>query len=165
MPVIKRKFNFEKILTIIVWAIFLISLIRMCVAYNTLPIEIGVHFAADGSFDVIADKKFAWYPYVLSAIILVVCELSAWGVEKIKTGLRVSREGEEQLKGVVRFFLNILKMCTVVFFSGIWADCVIEQQDLNTMVAGGLSIIYFLSIIALLIAVVVIRIRKRGRLE
>ena len=111
MPVIKRKFNFEKILTIIVWAIFLISLIRMCVAYNTLPIEIGVHFAADGSFDVIADKKFAWYPYVLSAIILVVCELSAWGVEKIKTGLRVSREGEEQLKGVVRFFLNILKMC------------------------------------------------------
>ena len=102
---------------------------------------------------------------MLSVIIFVVCELFAWGVGKIKTGLRVGREGEEQLKGVVRFFLNILKMCTVVFFSGIWADCVIEQQDLNTMVAGGISIIYFLSIIALLIAVVVIRIRKRGRLE
>ena len=165
MPVIKRKFNFEKILTIIVWAIFLISLIRMCVAYNTLPIEIGVHFAADGSFDVIADKKFAWYPHVLSAIILVVCEVFAWIVEKIKTGLRVSREGEEQLKRVVCLFLNILKICMVVFFSGIWADCVIEQHNLNTMVAGGIAIIYSLSIIALLMAVVVIRIRKSSRLE
>ena len=47
---------------------------------------------------------------MLSVIIFVVCELFAWGVGKIKTGLRVSREGEEQLKGVVRFFLNIFKL-------------------------------------------------------
>ena len=135
----------------------------MFVAYNTLPIEIGVHFSADGSFDVIADKKFAWYPYVVSVIVLAVCELFAWVSEKIKTGFRVSKEGEAQLKRVVRIFLNIIKICTVVLFSGIWADCIIEQHNLNTTVAGGISIVYFLSIVAFLIAVVVIRIRSRFR--
>ena len=68
---------------------------------------------------------------------------------------------KEKLKGVVCFFLNIFKICTVGFCSVIWADCVIEQHNLNTMVSSGISIIYFLSIIALLIAVVVIRIKNK----
>lgn len=156
----KGKTYFHYFLTIIAWSIFLLSLIRMCVEYNALPDQIGVHFAADGSFDLIADKKFAWYPYVLSIIILLVCELLAFLIEKIKTGLKISKKGEVQIRNVVRFFLNVFKIGTIIFFSGIWADCVIKQQNLNPILAGGISIIFFLSIIVLLIAVVVIRVRE-----
>ena len=77
----------------------------MCVEYNALPDQIGVHFAADGSFDLIADKKFAWYPYVLSIIILLVCELSAFLIGKIKTGLKISKKGEAQIRNAVHVFL------------------------------------------------------------
>ncbi len=156
----KGKTYFQNLLTIIAWIIFLLSLIRMGVAYSTLPDQIGVHFSADGSFDVIADKKFAWYPYVLSIIILLVCELSAFLIGKIKTGLKINKKGEEQIRNVVRFFLNVFKICIVIFFSGIWADCVIKQQNLNTTLVRGISIIYFLSIIVFLIAIVVIRVKE-----
>ena len=156
----KGKTYFQAILIIIVWSIFLISLLRMCVVYNTLPDQIGVHFAADGSFDLIADKKFAWYPYVLLIIILLICELLGFWIEKIKTGLKISKKGEAQIRNAVHVFLNVFKTGAVIFFSGIWADCVIKQQKLNTTIAGGISIIFLLSIIAFLTAVVVIRLKE-----
>lgn len=156
----KGKTYFQAILTIIVWSIFLISLLRMCVVYNTLPDQIGVHFAADGSFDLIADKKFAWYPYVLLNIILLICELLGFWIGKIKTGLKISKKGEAQIRNAVHVFLNVFKTGAVIFFSGIWADCVIKQQKLNTTIAGGISIIFLLSIIAFLTAVVVIRLKE-----
>ena len=156
----KGKTYFQAILTIIVWSIFLISLLRMCVVYNTLPDQIGVHFAADGSFDLIADKKFAWYPYVLSLIILLICELLGFWIGKIKTGLKISKKGEAQIRNAVHVFLNVFKTGAVIFFSGIWADCVIKQQKLNNTIAGGISIIFLLSIIAFLTAVVVIRLKE-----
>lgn len=156
----KGKTYFQAILIIIVWSIFQISLLRMCVVYNTLPDQIGVHFAADGSIDLIADKKFAWYPYVLLNIILLICELLGFLIGKIKTGLKISKKGEAQIRNAVHVFLNVFKTGAVIFFSGIWADCVIKQQKLNTTIAGGISIIFLLSIIAFLTAVVVIRLKE-----
>ena len=93
----KGKTYFQAILIIIVWSIFLISLLRMCVVYNTLPDQIGVHFAADGSFDLIADKKFAWYPYVLLIIILLIRELLGFWIGKIKTGFVNRADQHDQL--------------------------------------------------------------------
>lgn len=153
-----------KIVSIIIWIMFLTFLVRMFVAYPSLPSEIGVHFSKDGSFDVIASKRFAWYPYVVSGIVLLLGGLFDFLIGKIKVGFRVTQVGEEQIKNVVRVFLIAIKTGTVIFFSGIWADCVIRQRNLNTTLAGVISFIYLFAIVAFLIAVVAVR-AKNGRKE
>lgn len=156
---IKEK-QLHSLFNILSWGIFLISLIRMLLAYGTLPNEIGVHFGGDGNFDVIADRIFAFYPYVVSIIMLLFCEILTWVIEKVKTGLRMSRKGEEQLKGTIKVFLDIFKLCNVVFYSGIWADSVIKQQPMSMFVTMLISWIYIISLMTFFVALIVIRVKN-----
>ena len=58
------------ILNILAWAVFVLGLIRLLVAWNTLPDEIGIHFTSDGNFDARRSKLLAFYPYIISLLAL-----------------------------------------------------------------------------------------------
>ena len=58
---IKYSDKMHKIFTIISLVLILIGVIRTLFVYKYLPDNIGVHFAADGSFDVIVSKSKLLY--------------------------------------------------------------------------------------------------------
>ena len=72
---IKYSDKMHKISTIISLVLIIIGVIRTLFVYKYLPDNIGVHFDADGSFDVIVNKSkllYIGYPYVVSLGIVLL---------------------------------------------------------------------------------------------
>ena len=147
-------------LTVISWGIFILSLIRIAVVWNSLPDKIGVHFASDGEFDVIAGKNDAAYPYLVTIIALVFCEISALLSKKIKMGIKISEKGDIKIRTALRILLDIIKLGFSFFFSGVWADCVIRQHSLNTNIPAAVMLIMFFIFFVFVIASIVIKIKN-----
>lgn len=146
-------------LAVISWGIFILSLIRITVVWNSLPDKIGIHFASNGEFDVFGSKNGAAYPYLVSITALVFCEISALLSKKIKTGIKISEKGDMKIRTALKMLLDICKLGFSFFFSGVWADCVIRQQPLNTGIPAAVMLIMFLAFIVFVIDLIVIKIK------
>ncbi len=150
----------HRMLGAMAWTVLLISLFRMILSYGSLPQEIGVHFGRDGQFDVIANKIYAFYPIIVSFIVVILGELAAYAVGKVKAGMKISLRGQNQLRAVILIFIHALKIGVLIFFSIMWTNCVIKQVPMNTLYATLLAWMLLGSILAFLIAVVVIRVKN-----
>lgn len=147
-------------LTGISWGIFILSLIRIAVVWNSLPDMIGIHFASDGEFDIIDSKIQAAYPYLVSIAALVFFEISALLSKKIKPGMKISEKGDVKIRTALGMLLDIFKLGFSFFFSGVWADCVIRQHPLNTNIPAAIMLIMFFSFVVFVIASIVIKIKN-----
>ena len=141
------------------WGIFLTSLIRIVVVWDSLPDRLGVHFASDGEFDIIDSKSHAAYPYLVSIAALVFCEVAVLLSKKIKMGIKISEKGDIKIRTALIMLLDVSKLGFSFFFSGVWADCVIRQHPLNTSIPAAVMLIMFCSFLAFVIAAVVIKIK------
>ncbi len=146
--------------TVISWGIFIASLIRIAVVWDSLPDKLGIHFADDGEFDVIGSKTGAAYPYIVSIAALVFCEISALLSKKIKMGMKISDRGNMKIRTALGLLLDIIKLGFSFFFSGVWADCVIRQHPLNTAVPATVMLIMFFMFCVFVTAAIVIKIKN-----
>ena len=157
---IKYSDKMHKISTIISLVLILIGVIRTLFVYKYLPDNIGVHFAADGSFDVIVNKSkllYIGYPYIVSLVIVLLFDLFIHISNKIRLGLKINKKGEDIVKSGFKLFVDIFKFSWVFFLSVIWSDCVIRQYYLNTNIPVIIMLIQFIIIIVFIIFVIVIR--------
>lgn len=152
-------------LTGISWGIFILSLIRIAVVWNSLPDMIGIHFASNGEFDIIDSKIQAAYPYLVSIAALVFFEISALLSKKIKPGMKISEKGDVKIRTALGMLLDIFKLGFSFFFSGVWADCVIRQHPLNTNIPAAIMLIMFFSFVVFVIASIVIKIKNQPEQE
>ena len=100
---IKKVNIIHKTINIISWCLVLIGIIRLCLLYNSLPNQVGVHFAADGSFDVIVNKSnllYIGYPYIISIIIILLSDLFIYLSNKIRLGLKINNDGENIIRSL-----------------------------------------------------------------
>ncbi len=146
-----------KILNILAWSLFILSLIRMAMAWNTLPDEIGIHFNSDGGFDSKRSKILGFYPYLISLLTLVFFGVCGFFSNKIKSGLKINSKGDMIIRQQIKLSIYIIQLNVVFFFSGEWADAVIRQRSLNTAIPVLSLYIFMLLLLFLVINVIVIR--------
>lgn len=152
-----RNLTFNKIITKITWIIFVTSIFRILFTYQSLPNELGVHFAPNGTFDVIANKKdflFVGYPYIMSFIILVISEVIIFSLNKIKPGFKITKTGETKVKELIKFLVNITKLFYIIYLSLIWSECMIRQVNMNSTFMGIFTITYLIITIINLILII-----------
>ena len=148
------------VLTAVSWRIFVLSLIRLGIAWRSLPEPLGIHFAEDGEFDVFDSKSWAMYPYIVTLAALVFFEISALLSKKIKLGLNIAEEGDLRIRSALRLLLGSFKPGFSFFFAGVWADFVIRQRPLNTAVPAAVMVIMFALFVIFVIAAIVIKIKN-----
>lgn len=151
-------------ITAVAWGLFFFSLIRLLIVYNSLAEEIGVHFDGKGEFDVIASKKFVAYPYAVSLISLVLCEILALFSQKVNIGLKISEIGEKKIREALIILLDTFKFGYSFFYAGVWADCVIRQYFLNTAIPNAILVTFFILFIAFIVFSVIVKIRNSHEL-
>lgn len=123
----------------------------------SLPSDIGVHFGPSGEFDVIANKWFSLYPFLVGYGTLLVMKFFQFLIKKIKSGLKVTENGEENLKLSANLLTSAIAFIVCVFFS-YWAFCVLNQTPLNIKIGAGFAISIMIVFPIFIISVIVIRI-------
>lgn len=146
--------------TTISWTMLTISLVYLLTIWDTLPNVLGVHFAPGGEFDVYDSKIYIAYPYGVGFGLLFLLELACYVTKRVKSGLKITKSGELKLKVAVYIFIDIIKLSISCFFTH-WADCVIKQKMTNRLVPVAAVYICAAGLVAIIIAVVVIRIKDR----
>ena len=139
------------------WGIFVVAVLRIALKWSSLPEMIGVHFAADGTFDVTAEKYYAFYPYVITLVTLLLSWAGAFAVTKVKTGMKLNDRGDSIFRGTITLLIDTLSLVIVLFFGGEWVDCVLRQRPLNTAVPAIALYIMLAAFAAFFIAAIVIR--------
>lgn len=138
-------------ITIISWLIFIGNLIWLIVAFPSLASRIGTHFGPDGKFDMIDEKKYAFYPFMVSIIVLLVSALMVFLTCKVKLGIKVDAKGEGRIRSATVLLIDALEIGNICLFSFLWNYSVINQVPLNVMIVldilFGLFAIFFLYII------------------
>lgn len=147
------------VITIMAWGILIYSLIHLLITYQSLAEEIGVHFGGNGEFDVIDNKRYIAYPYIVSLIFLVLGELFAFLTWKIKMGIKISEIGEKKMRSAFVMLLDLMKVCISFFFAGVWADRVMRQRPLNTDIPVIILWILFIAWIAFAVYIIIVKIR------
>ena len=158
-----RKITVHLVMTAASWLIFAVCLIRFLAAYGSLEDEIGIHFAGDGSFDVIDKKVFGFYPCLVSVITLVICAVLDLLVYKVKVSKKVTERGAELMRFGVRSYIDLFRLGMVFFFSGVWSDCVIRQHPLDTRIPNSITLTLFGGLLALIVFMTVVRIKHREK--
>lgn len=147
-------------LSVIAWGIFIASLVRFAVVWNSLPENLGIHFASDGQFDMISKKIYATYPYIVTIAALAFFELSALLSRKMKSGVKISEAGDGKTRTALALLLDVFKFGFSFFFAGVWADCVIRQRPLNTLIPAAVMLIMVLAFCVFVIAAIVIKVKN-----
>ncbi len=150
----------HKSLVLISYGILLIAFLDAVRRWRDIPDIIGVHFSATGDFDVYASKWYLAYPFLVGFGMLIVLGWIDYVVKKIKSGLKISEEGERCFKSIIWLLTDTVKLCQAIFFA-YWAKCVIYQDSLNTMVPVICVYILFAGIIGCVIGSVIIGIKYR----
>lgn len=152
------------IFTIVGWGLLCISLIWFLFAWDSLPQKIGVHFDGNGNFDVTSDKENVFnvfYPYIISLIVLVFCEVFAVLSKRIKIGLKINETGERKLRWASMMFSDIIKVDTTIFFSGNWGYSLIRQQPLNIDITFCVFYVFLAALLFLMVSIIFIRIKYK----
>lgn len=158
---IKKKISVAHIaLTSVSWLLFSGCLIRFIAAYGSLADEIGIHFAGDGSFDIIDRKIYGLYPFLVSLITLLICGVICLLTKRAKIG-RVSETGGKLMRFAFTAYIDIFQLLMVLFFSGVWSDCVIRQHPLNTRIPGFILLVLMGLFLVMVIFMIAVRIRCR----
>ena len=109
----------------IIWQ-FVYYIIHM----GSLPEEPGIHFAANGEFDVYASKIYGFYPHIITLIALavdiVVTVVIAKG--KLKLGLKVSENGSRLITSSIVVTLDLITLSVVGCFC-CWVYAVSRQDQ------------------------------------
>ena len=140
-----KKISVNKIITILSWSIFFYSILRIIFSYKTLSNELGVHFASDGTYDVITKKNdylLIFYPYIMTFTILSISEIIVVLLDKIKVGFKITKDGSLKLKELIKLLVNITRFYFTIYLSLIWSECMIRQVNINSTFMGIFTIIY-----------------------
>ncbi len=138
-------------------------LVHFLLSYGGLPERIGVHFGADGVFDVYSYKAFGFYPFVAGGGLLLIFCLLTLAAKKIKhIGMSVEKKGAAVIRMIIIECLDSNKLIWSVFFS-VWANSVIHQTPMNTTITA-ILLIGFLALFPVT-AVAVIIAAKRHRIK
>ncbi len=147
------------IMTVLSLLFFIVAAVRLFFAWDSLPDDIGVHFNSDGNFDVF-DKQHIFYPYIVTIAAIAVCETFELITRKLKKmGLAVNETGNNALRTATILILDLLMLLFSGFFSGIWVDCVLTQQPMNTFIGRCACYLLFACIIAFPVTFIVIRVK------
>lgn len=118
------------------------SLVFFLIKWNDLPDEIGIHFASDGTFDVEAEKFYGFYPHIAGGILIAIFSVAGHLMDKIKTGLKISSEGENLFKTEFRLTLDVLSVLVGLVFAN-WSLSVSLQIPLNAELVSMLAVLMF----------------------
>ena len=118
------------------------SLVFFLIKWNSLPDEIGMHFASDGQFDAHAEKIFGFYPHLAGGILIAVFAVAGHLINKIKIGLNISSEGEKLFKTEFHLTLDVLSVLAGLYFAN-WSLSVSLQIPLNVDLVVVLSTLMF----------------------
>ncbi len=156
-----RKITVHLVMSAAAWLIFTVCFIRFIAAYGSLEDEIGIHFAGDGSFDVIDKKVFGFYPFLVSVITLVICAVLNMLVNKVKVSKKVTERGAELMRFGVRSYIDLSRLGMVFFYSGVWSDCVIRQNPLDTRIPNAILLTMFGLFAVLTIFLIAVKLKFR----
>ena len=106
------------------------SLIFYLIKWNSLPEEIGMHFSSDGQFDVVASKFYGFYPHIVSGIMLTIVTVANHFILKVKTGLKLTEQGEKNFQELKCVWHWIFSECSGVYFA-VWSYSVSLQIPLD----------------------------------
>ena len=146
------------------WGIAGVSLLWFLIALIWLKSPIGVHFAPDGSFDVFDTKLYGFYPHIINAAIIGISALAESLSHKIRTGMKITEQGEAMLSEIFCLTVALGRLWLVLFF-GYWNALVILQKPLITIIPTAVILLEFLGFLVMLFALVIVRIhygRKKG---
>lgn len=118
------------------------SLVFFLIKWNSLPDEIGIHFASDGQFDVEAEKFFGFYPHLAGGLLIAVFAVANHLINKMKIGLNISEEGEKMFKTEFRLTLDVLSVLVSLIFAN-WSLSVSLQVPLNVDIVRILATFMF----------------------
>ena len=160
-----KKIN--KIITILLITIYIVSLIYLIINWNNMSDVIGVHFdlATDKdylTFDVYDKKIYSLYPYIINGILLFVVLFTNKKINKFRTGLKVNLEGEKYLRIYIQIFTYIIAIGTFIFFTS-WMYCVINQCNMSILIPWISSTLLIFALFTIIPIVSFIRI-KFGKL-
>ncbi len=130
------------------------SLVFYLAKWNSLPSEIGIHFDSDGQFDVNASKFYGFYPHIVSGILTAGLGFAVSLIQRKKTGLSISSQGELHFKAEFCLTLDCLSVLLNLFFAN-WSRCVSFQIPLNPEFMGNLELVMFAVIIIGIISEVI----------
>ena len=140
------------------WGLAAADLLWFLIALIWLRSPIGVHFAPDGSFDVIDSKLYGFYPHIVNAAIIGMTALAEFLSSKIKTGIKITEQGEALLADTFCLTIGLGRLWLVLFFC-YWNALVILQKPLITIIPTAMLLLLLLGLIAMLFAMLIVRIR------
>jgi len=91
---------------------------------------------------------------------MLVLEIAGILVNKIKTGMKITAEGEKIFRRVTFILLDVIKICLSIFWLN-WAICVIRQMQMVVWIPLAASEIVRIVFVLYVIAAIVIRIKYK----
>lgn len=150
------------------WVVFAVMLIHWLIKYGSLPAEIGIHFAQDGTFDVEAEKFYGFYPFIITllALVIITAAQKITNSRKVKPGLRLKESGEVLFRGIFMLSLDIEAAIISIFFSNYWSMAVVYQHPLNmedvkSIVFASIIAVPAITVILLIVTAIVFRDKKK----
>ena len=150
----KKLRIFHRCVSAVIWLAVIVNLVWFLCSYGSLPEQIGCHFGPDGEFDVIAERFYGFYPYVVCLVICGLCEIAGLVTGKLRLGLKITERADSVIREGFRFFLDVLKICIACFYGCVWSECVIHQHALNVKIGAALAIVFIILIPSFLLFVI-----------
>ncbi len=142
------------VVSVVIWLAVIANAAWFAVSYHSLPGQIGCHFGPDGEFDVIAERFYGAYPYVVCLVICGACEIARLLTGKLRLGMKITERGTRIIEEGFRFFLDILKIMIVGFYGCMWSECVIHQHGINVKIGAAFALLLIILIPALFIFII-----------
>ena len=125
------------------WAdvlLILASLVYYLIRWGSLPEEVGMHFSADGNFDVVASKFYGFYPHIISGLIIGGIAVADHLILTKQTGMRIDEAGERLFKTELLLTLDVFLTQWCVFFAQ-WSWAVSMQVPMDRKGFGVFDIV------------------------
>ncbi len=107
------------------------SLVFFLTKWDTLPERVGIHFAADGNFDVYAEKGYGFYPHIAATVLIGAIAFAGFFTSKKKTGLSISEKGERLFRAELCVTIDIIAILIGVW-AAMWTVSVATQTPLDS---------------------------------
>lgn len=161
----KKVLTFHRIIFAANILIWLGCVLFYLMKWSSLPAEIGIHFGANGDFDVIASKVYGFYPHIIGGLITVGLAVAFHIIPNKGIGLKMKGRGEAIFRAELLFTLDVLHtMCLVVF--AFWTRSVSLQVALPLHSIGNVISVFLLiiavGIAAQIVTYIVFREKKKG---
>ena len=119
------------------WLIVAGSLVFFLTKWDSLPERAGIHFAADGNFDVYADKGYGFYPHIIGTVLIAGAAFAGAVAAKKKTGLNITEKGERLFKTELCLTVDIIAIL-IGLWAMTWTVSVSTQTPLDPGLMGAI---------------------------